>query len=130
MPRQRDSSAKSLERGRAAFAALPDDPAERAMHAPRVLLDLDRGARLLELRLDRVGLLAGDALLDGLRCAVDEVLRLLQPEAGDRADDLDHADLLLARRGQDDVERRLLLGGGPAVGARRRTRSGDRDRRS
>ena len=47
--------------------------------------------------------------LTGCGSAVDEVLRLLQAEAGDRADDLDHLDLLLARAGEDDVERGLLL---------------------
>src|SRR5262249_4816666 len=56
-------------------------------------------------------------LLDGLRRAVDEVLRLLQAEARDRADDLDHLDLLVAHRGEHDVERRLLLGGRGAVAA-------------
>src|SRR5207253_10533900 len=53
-------------------------------------LDLDFGAGLLELCLDRVGLVLGDALLDRLRSRVDEVLRLLEAETGDRADDLDH----------------------------------------
>src|SRR5205823_7456992 len=73
------------------------------------LLDLDFGAGLLELRLDRVGLVLGDALLDRLRSRVDEVLRLLEAETGDGADDLDHLDLLLAGAGKDDVECRLLL---------------------
>src|SRR5581483_4410629 len=40
---------------------------------------------------------------------VDEVLGLLEAEAGDRADDLDHLDLLCARAREDDVEGRLLL---------------------
>src|SRR5215210_1578278 len=95
-----------------------------------VLLDLDGRPGLLELALDRVGLVACNPLLDRLRRRVDEVLRLLQAEAGDRADDLDHLDLLLARAGEDDVERRLLLFGGcGAVAARRCARSRDRDRR-
>src|SRR5207247_6863120 len=79
------------------------------------LLDLDRGAGFLELRLDRVGLVLGDAFLDSLRSRVHEVLRLLQAQAGDRADDLDHLDLLLAGIREDDVERRLLLGRPGAV---------------
>src|SRR3954464_3061939 len=74
------------------------------------LLDLDAGAGLFELRLDRVGLVLGDALLDRLRSRVDEILRFLQAEARDGADDLDHLDLLAAGLGEDDVERRLLLG--------------------
>src|SRR3954452_4886426 len=83
----------------------------------RLLLDLDGSAGLLELTLDRVGLVLRHAFLDGLRRGVDQVLGLLQAEAGDGADDLDHLDLLAAGRGQDDVERRLLLGRGAAVAA-------------
>ena len=63
----------------------------------RPLLELDRGAGLFELALDLVGLLLVHALLDGLGARVDEVLGLLEAEAGDRADDLDHLDLLSAR---------------------------------
>src|SRR6188508_3603671 len=73
------------------------------------LLDLDGRAGLLELGLDRIGLLAGHALLDCLGGAVHHVLGLLEAEARDRADDLDHADLLLAGLGQHDVEGALLL---------------------
>src|SRR5438067_353751 len=93
------------------------------------LLDLDFGAGLLELCLDRVGLVLGDALLDRLRSRVDEVLRLLEAETGDRADDLDHLDLLLAGAGEDDVERRLLLdlGRSSATGGGHGDRSGGGD---
>src|SRR6185436_5329892 len=63
------------------------------------LLDLDGGAGLLEIGLELVGLLALDALLDGLRSLVDERLGLLETEAGRRADDLDDLDLLVARGG-------------------------------
>src|SRR5262245_13837560 len=72
----------------------------RNAHLRAELLDLDRGARLFELRLDLVGLLLGHALLDGVRRAVDEVLGLLQAQARDRPDDLDHLDLLVARTGE------------------------------
>src|SRR5262249_36777845 len=94
------------------------------------LLELDRGAGFLELRLDRVGFLLGDPLLDRIRGSVDEVLRLLEPEARPGTDDLDHLDLLVARAGEDDVEGGLLLSGRCAVTPRRgcRARSGDRDR--
>src|SRR5581483_6492319 len=91
------------------------------------LLELDGGACLLELGLDLVGLFLVHALLDRLRRRVDEVLGLLEAEAGDRADDLDHLDLLCARAREDDVEGGLLLRRGPAVAARRGC-SGDRDR--
>src|SRR3954462_9242476 len=46
------------------------------------LLELDACAGFLELRLDLVRLVLGDAFLDGVRRAVDEVLGLLQAEAG------------------------------------------------
>src|SRR5688500_428127 len=91
------------------------------------LLDLDGRPGLLELGLDRVGLLARHALLDRLRRAVDHVLGLLEAEARDRADHLDHADLLLAGLGQHDVEGALLLRRCPVAAAA--CRSGDRDRR-
>src|SRR4029453_2545299 len=60
------------------------------------LLELDRGAGFFQLRLDLVGLFLRDAFLDRVRRAVDEVLGLLEAKSGDRADDLDHLDLLAA----------------------------------
>src|SRR5262245_47115739 len=73
----------------------------RPLDRERALLQLDGGACLLELGLDAVGLLLVDALLDRLRSRVDEVLRLLQAEARDGADDLDHLDLLAAGLRED-----------------------------
>src|SRR5207247_1312508 len=75
----------------------------------RRLLQLDGGTGLFELALDRVGLFLGEAFLDRVGCTVDEVLRLLEAEARDRADDLDHLDLLAAGLGEHDVEGGLLL---------------------
>src|SRR5215470_16132144 len=74
------------------------------------LLDRDRSAGALEgsLRLLR-GLLV-DLLKDGLRRAVDQVLGLLETEAGERAHLLDDLDLLVASGLKDDVELVLLLG--------------------
>src|SRR4051812_10880737 len=94
------------------------------------LLDLDGGAGLLELALELLGLVLVDALLDGLGGLVDERLGLLEPQAGGRADDLDDLDLLVAGAGEDDVERRLLLGllGAGAVAAALRGRADRRDR--
>jgi hypothetical protein len=60
--------------------------------------------------LDLVGLVAGDALLDGLRGSVDEVLRLLEAQAGQLPDDLDDGDLVRADLGQRRRELALLLG--------------------
>ena len=77
----------------------------------------------LELRFRLLGVLFRDLLENGLGGGVDEVLRLLQPEARERADLLDHLDLLVASRGENDVELVLLFGlrlataAPPAVGA-------------
>src|SRR5687768_8165184 len=60
------------------------------------LLDLDGRALLLELGLHRVRLVLRDALLHRRRRAVDEVLRLLEAQAGQLAHDLDDLDLLVA----------------------------------
>src|SRR5439155_433005 len=84
------------------------------------------------LTLDRVGLVLGDALLDRLRRRVDEVIGLLEAEARDSTDDLDHLDLLGARAGEDDVEGGLLLrlgrlAAGGSAARRNRDRSGGRD---
>ena len=67
-----------------------------------------------------------ECLLDGAGRAVDEVLRLLEAEAGRRADDLDHLDLLVAGALEHDVEGSLLLRRA-TVAARRRGSSRDRD---
>src|SRR5947207_8212709 len=53
------------------------------------LLDLDRGARGLELLLRLVRHFLGDLLQDRLRRAVYEILGFLQPETRERANLLD-----------------------------------------
>src|SRR5438874_8586227 len=83
-----------------------------------LLFQLYRRAGLFQLRLDLVGLLLGGALLDRLRSRVDEVLRLLEAETGDRAHDLDHLDLLAAGLGEHHVEGGLLLRRGAVAGRR------------
>src|SRR5207248_359654 len=72
------------------------------------LLDLDSCTRVLKLLLQLRRLVLVDAFLDRLRGALDEILRLLQAEAGDRPHFLDHIDLLVADGGEDDVELGLL----------------------
>src|SRR5208282_316104 len=93
----------------------------------RSSLELDLRADLLQGGLDLLGLFLGDAFLDGLRRAFDEVLGLLQAERGDRADFLDDLDLLVADGGENDGELGLLLdrggGGGAGCGS-----GGDRNR--
>ena len=77
-----------------------------------------------DLLLDLLGLGLGNRLLDLLRRALDEILGLLQTETRDLANDLDDVDLLVADRGEDDVELRLLLGrrGGGGEGGGRQCR--------
>ena len=95
----------------------------------RGLLDLDGGAGLLELLLELVGLVALDALLDGLGGLVDERLGLLEAQAGRGAHDLDDLDLLVAGAGEDDVDGRGLLLGRGAVAAAAGGRGGRGDGR-
>src|SRR5206468_9779110 len=75
----------------------------------RVLLELDSCSSLLELRLHLLRLVLGRTLLDGGRSLVGDGLGLLQAEAGQLTDDLDHLDLLVTGAGQHDVEGALLL---------------------
>src|SRR5687768_4548279 len=74
-------------------------------------LDLDGAAGGFDLVLDLFGLGLVDAFLDRLGGALDEGLGFGQAQRGDRADFLDHLDLLAAVTGQDDVELGLLLDG-------------------
>src|SRR5262249_44178882 len=74
------------------------------------LFQLDRRACGFELLLDLLGFVLVHAFLDRLRRALDQVLGLLQAEAGDRTYLFDHVDLLGTCGGQNDVEFGLLLG--------------------
>ena len=73
------------------------------------LLDFDLGARFLELLLDGSGFVLGNAFLDGLGRAIDEVLGFFQAQAGDFANCLNDVDLVAANIGEDDGEFRLLF---------------------
>src|SRR6185312_11167126 len=87
-------------------------PARRAeaFASRQELLDGDAGAGRLELGLGLVGGFLGDLLQQRLGRAVDQVLGLLEAQAGDDLpDDLDDADLLVAGGLEDHVELRLLL---------------------
>src|ERR687887_798833 len=91
--------------------AAPGTGAALLLRRARGSAQADLGARLLELGLGGVGGVLGNGLEDRLRSALDEVLRLLEAEAGDElADDLDDLDLLVAGCLEDDVELVLLLG--------------------
>src|SRR3954466_788461 len=114
--------ARAPDKGFACQALGPRAPPfarrDRGRVPSATLLDLDAASSFLEVGLELVGLLALDALLDGARGLVDEGLGLLQAEAGRRADDLDDLDLLVAGRGEDDVDGRgLLLGRSVATAA-------------
>src|SRR3990172_2353566 len=85
---------------------------------PPSLLDLGLTASLLQLLLDRLGFVLGDPLLDGLWRTFDEILGLLQAEAGELADDLDHLDLLVAGALEHDRPLVLPLGCRPPRRAR------------
>ena len=74
------------------------------------LFDFDLGADFFELLLDGGGLVLRHAFLDGLGRAFDEVLRFLETQGGDFADDLDDVDLVPADFGQRDGEFGLLFG--------------------
>ena len=72
--------------------------------------------------LDLLGFVLVDAFLDGLRSAFDQRLGFAEAKTGDRADFLDHVDLLATVAGQDHVELGLLFSGRGSSG--RSSRSG------
>ena len=77
------------------------------------LLDLDLRAGFLELLLEGLGIVLGDAFLDGLGSGLDKALGLGQAQTGELADDLDDLDLRSGvETGENDVELGLLLGSG------------------
>src|SRR5258706_2785291 len=89
------------------------------------LLDGNLGAGVFEDLLDLLGLILGNVLFDGLRSALDEVLRFLQAERGDLADGLDDVDLLLAGALENDGELGLDLRGRCCGGGTSGRRGGD-----
>src|SRR3990172_624684 len=96
------------------------------MRLRTLLLHFRRSPGIFDLLLHPVGVLAGDPFLERLGNALDQVLGLLESEAGELADHLDDLDLVGAEAGEDDVELRLLLRDG---GRRSGSRNGDRGRR-
>src|SRR6266508_150676 len=92
--------------------------------AQPALLEGDGGAGALDLLLGLRGRLLGDLLQDALRGTVDQVLGLLEAQAGQRSHLLDDLDLLVTGSLEDDVELVLLLGGRGLTGTG--TRCGNR----
>ena len=79
------------------------------------LLQLNLSAGSLELLLDLVRLSLRSSLLDGLRSGVNLLLRFLQAQAGDLADNLDNVDLGGTSLNQNNVEIGLCIGSRSAV---------------
>src|SRR5262245_21937353 len=103
-----------LHKRRKADGSKPPAPARKSCvtDTRAVLLQLRLAAGLDDLLQQRLGVGLGDALLDRLRRAVDQVLRLLEAEAGYGTDDLDDVHLVVAGSGEHDRELGLLLRGG------------------
>src|SRR5262245_4044234 len=76
-----------------------------------LLLELDGGTGSFELFLELLGVFLGQAGLDGLGRAVDEVLGFLESQAGGRPDNLDDVDLLGTVAFEEDLELGLDRGG-------------------
>src|SRR5690349_2677530 len=95
-----------------------------------LLLHGDRCAGGLEGLLRLLRGVLGNLLQDRLRGTLDQVLGLLEAEAGERAHLLDDLDLLVAGRLEDDVELVLLGGllGGSAAAGRSGSSNGNRGR--
>src|SRR6202165_6246597 len=73
------------------------------------LLDLDLGAGLFELLLDRSGFVLVDAFLDGLRSAIHQVLGFFEAQAGDFTDRFNDVDLVAANIRKHAGALRLLF---------------------
>src|SRR3989449_6412157 len=87
-----------------------DGPVWPAASAPSpCLLQFDDRALCFELLFDVFGFLLGHAFLHRAGRAFHQVLGLLQAQAGDRPDFLDHLNLLLPATLEDDRELGLLL---------------------
>src|SRR5215831_11757000 len=83
------------------------------------LFELNHRALILKLLLELGGFFLVDAFLDGLTAGFDQVLRLLEAEARDRAHLLDDVDFLFAAGLEDDGKFRLLLDRRRGAGGRR-----------
>src|SRR5438876_7819941 len=115
----------------------PEAPLRSRLSRRPALLELDGGAGALELGLGLLGVLLGRLLENRLGRAVDEVLGLLETQAGEGPNLLDDLDLLVAGGGEDHVELVLLLlrgrglatrggaGGRPGDGHRGRSRDAE-----
>ena len=76
------------------------------------LLNLNSCACLGEGSLNLLSLILGNAFLNGLGSALDQILSVLQTQTGQLADSLDNVELLSAEACENDVELGLLLSSG------------------
>src|SRR5688500_6217502 len=108
--------------------------ARRSTLNARRSLHLDAGALLFQLGPHCSRLVLGDPRLHDGRCAIDEILRFLQTEAGELAHHLDDLDLLRAGFLERDRELGLIFGrrgsrrAGTTAGRSRAAHRGGRDR--
>src|SRR4051812_7291219 len=109
-PRRGDPHRGRCAQGRREAGAPGGTPASRAVYVRPASLERDGGAGALERLLGLLGRVLGDALENRLRGGLDQVLGLLQAEGGQGAHLLDHVDLLVPGRLEDDVELVLLDG--------------------
>src|SRR6267154_5551690 len=93
-----ESSSTSKSKAQATAAALKT-AAVAWLYGRRSLLDSSLCAGVLELLLDGLGVRLRNAFLDGRRSTFDQVLRFLQAQPRDFADDLDDADFVGAELG-------------------------------
>src|SRR4029077_6704480 len=110
LSRRRETRVAAVTRPGPAVMRSPGLAALLPPNAAFRLLDGDGGAGALQGRPRLVRALLVDLLQDRLGRAVDQVLGLLQAQAGQAAHLLDDLNLLVARSLEDDVELVLLLG--------------------
>jgi hypothetical protein len=82
------------------------------------LLDFDLGACVFQLLLEGFCVSLGNAFLDRLRSAINQILGFLEAQAGNCTDDLDDFNLLVAGASQDDGELGLLFSSSGSTSAR------------
>src|SRR3984893_685633 len=92
------------------------------------LLEFHLGPGLFQLSLDLLRLVLGHTFLDRLWRTLDQILGLLEAQAGERAHLLDHLDLLVVDGGENGGELRLLFGWRGGAGGAGSRGDGDRGR--
>merc|ERR1719379_1093545 len=125
------STARPPRRGGTSTLGGTTTPGTGSLYSPagRSLLHRAHAAGLLEFLLRRLAVLLRRTLLERLGDALNELLRLLQAQASDTTDNLQHRNLLVSReRLQDQVKLSLLRRRRTRVAALRLRGSPPRDR--